>query len=308
MSGVRWMLLVVTMMAVPPAAAESWDIESFTYWLSGPQPALIAASGFDLAIVDYSADGTQAGAFDRAAVRRMQRKPDGGRRLVLAYLSIGEAETYRYYWRRSWAENPPPWLGEENPDWPGNYKVRFWHDGWQRILLGDERAYLDRILAAGFDGVYLDVVDAYWFFQVQGRKTAADEMIDLVMRIAAYARGARPGFLIVPQNAEDLLAQPRYRGVIDAIAKEDLWYGLAGPDTRNDPDTVAWTTKHLAMARDDGKAVLVVEYPETRKTVADVYARARRQGYTPYASVRALDRMVINRGLDPGMPGLEMRE
>ena len=62
----------------------------------------------------------------------MQRKPDGGARIVLAYLSIGEAEDYRSYWQRDWSVSPPAWLGAENPDWPGNYAVNYWDEAGRR--------------------------------------------------------------------------------------------------------------------------------------------------------------------------------
>ena len=75
-------------------------------------------------------------------------------------MSIGEAEDYRFYWREEWDDSGPSWLDVENADWPGNYKVRFWDSGWQSIML----QYADRILAAGFDGVYLDIIDAYEVF------------------------------------------------------------------------------------------------------------------------------------------------
>lgn len=94
-------------------------------------------------------------------VERLQSKPGDGRRLVVSYLSIGEAEEYRYYWRESWYESPPPFLEEENRDWPGNYLVRYWEPEWKAILFGSSSAYLDRILSAGFDGVYLDIIDAF---------------------------------------------------------------------------------------------------------------------------------------------------
>ncbi|TAN37800.1 MAG: hypothetical protein EPN23_04615 [Verrucomicrobia bacterium] len=43
-----------------------------------------------------------------------------------AYLSIGEAGDYRGYWEKEWSAQPPTWLGAENPDWKGNFKVRYW--------------------------------------------------------------------------------------------------------------------------------------------------------------------------------------
>jgi cysteinyl-tRNA synthetase len=100
----------------------------------------------------------------RTEVASLQKKPTGARRLVLAYLCIGEAEDYRPYWEAEWRARPPEWLLEENPDWPGNYLVRYWHSEWQRVVLDA----LTATLAAGFDGAYLDRVDAYESFEGSG--------------------------------------------------------------------------------------------------------------------------------------------
>ncbi|RLG41300.1 MAG: hypothetical protein DRO05_04290 [Thermoproteota archaeon] len=44
---------------------------------------------------------------------------------LIAYLSIGQAESCRSYWREGWKLNPPHCLDAEDPEWPGNYWVRF---------------------------------------------------------------------------------------------------------------------------------------------------------------------------------------
>ena len=62
-------------------------------------------------------------------------------------------------------EHASSWLEEENPDWSGNYKIRYWDKNWQQIIFGNPDAYLDKILKAGFDGVYLDLVDSYEYFE-----------------------------------------------------------------------------------------------------------------------------------------------
>ncbi|NLI47516.1 MAG: hypothetical protein GX414_10470 [Acidobacteria bacterium] len=127
--------------------------------------ATLAATDFDLVLVDlFFNDGA---ALTPAEVSALKTKARGGRRLVVAYLSIGEAEDYRYYWRPEWAVSPPAWLGEENPDWPGNYKVDYWHPGWQAIIRGGAGSYLQRILDAGFDGVYLDLIDAFECYETR---------------------------------------------------------------------------------------------------------------------------------------------
>jgi len=83
----------------------------------------------------------------------------------LAYISIGEAENYRYYWQSQWNNDPPIWLDEENPDWHGNFKVRYWEPEWQNIIYGNNQSYLKKVLDAGFDGAYLDIIDAFEFFE-----------------------------------------------------------------------------------------------------------------------------------------------
>jgi cysteinyl-tRNA synthetase len=80
-------------------------------------------------------------------------------------MSIGESEDYRYYWQASWNTAKPEWMNAENPDWPGNFKVKYWHTEWQSIIYGNDGSYLKKILDAGFDGVYLDIIDAFEFYE-----------------------------------------------------------------------------------------------------------------------------------------------
>lgn len=121
------------------------------------------ATNYDILIIDlYFADGT---AFSASEIGELKLKKNGGRRLVISYISIGEAENYRYYWKDDWKKNKPSWLDTENPDWPGNFKVKYWDPGWQQIIFGNDNAYIKRIADAGFDGAYLDIIDAFEFFE-----------------------------------------------------------------------------------------------------------------------------------------------
>ncbi len=118
-------------------------------------------SAFDLLIIDATFNGS---ALTLTEINSLKHKPQGGKRLVFAYLSIGEAETYRKYWQQSWQTAPPDWLAEKNPDWDGNFKVHYWEKEWHDILFGTKSSQLDLIIAAGFDGSMLDVVDAYQYY------------------------------------------------------------------------------------------------------------------------------------------------
>ncbi len=123
----------------------------------------IAATNYDIVLIDLFFNDNQQLTSDD--INKLKTKQNGGKRLVICYMSIGEAEDYRYYWQREWKPGNPEWLETENPNWKGNYKVRYWEKDWQKIIFGNDDAYLDRILNAGFDGVYLDIIDAYEYFE-----------------------------------------------------------------------------------------------------------------------------------------------
>lgn len=123
----------------------------------------LASTNYDLIITDLFFEDD--GAFTIAEINRLKQKANGGKRLVVCYLSIGEAEDYRYYWQSEWRKNKPVWMEKENPDWAGNFKVRYWDKAWQDIIFGNDSSYLKKIINAGFDGVYLDIIDAYEYFE-----------------------------------------------------------------------------------------------------------------------------------------------
>ena len=258
-------------------------VRTWVYQLDRIDPRAIAASGFDLAVVDYSADGSAESAFSPGTLDMMKRKPDGSRRIVLAYMSIGEAEDYRFYWQEDWSRNPPSWLDAENPDWPGNYKVRYWDPTWQSLIFGSPDAYLDHILDAGFDGVYLDIIDAFEYYEDQ-RPSAVRDMVELVRGIGAYGRARSSGreFYVIPQNGERLLAHPDYLEAVDGIAKEDLFWGYDGMEAPTPQNERDFSMSFLGRATAAGKVVLTVDYLIASDFVGDLYQRARALGFIPY--------------------------
>ena len=299
-------------------------VDSWGYQLQNVRSRLVAKDKFDILVVDYSRDGTEARAFSREAVARMRHRGNGPERIVLAYLSIGEAEAYRYYWQPSWTSTAehslipkgfrgatdgnsigvkdskiplaeltsaaPSWLAAENPAWRGNHLVRYWDPVWQNIIFGSPSAYLDKIIDAGFDGAYLDKIDSNDDWQAT-RPTAERDMVAFVKTLAAYARARHPGFLIVPQNAEELLKHKDYLKTIDAIAKEDLLYGGAQrKDGEANPKAeIQLSKKYLDLAQKAGRKVLVVEYLSELTTIVRANKTLTASGYVPFFARRALD-------------------
>ncbi len=122
----------------------------------------VTATNYDVVIMDLFV-GDEA--FTAAEVNQLRSKANGGKRLVICYMSIGEAEDYRYYWQNSWNSDRPSWVAAENPNWPGNFKVKYWNADWQALIYGESDSYLTKITNAGFDGVYLDIIDAFEYFE-----------------------------------------------------------------------------------------------------------------------------------------------
>ncbi|MGE0481091.1 MAG: endo alpha-1,4 polygalactosaminidase [Phycisphaerae bacterium] len=121
----------------------------------------LAGTPHDALVIDAYFDGEL---LTNAEVATLKTRATGARRLVIAYMSIGEAEDYRDYWQPAWRTEPPPFVVAENANFAGNFVVRYWDAEWRQIIVGAD-GYLDRLLDAGFDGAYLDIIDAFEFFE-----------------------------------------------------------------------------------------------------------------------------------------------
>jgi cysteinyl-tRNA synthetase len=277
-------------------------VKSWGYQLADLTVEEAAKSPYDLLVIDANLGLASGKPVSRADVDRLKRKPDGSQRMVVAYLSVGEAEDYRadYFSPEYLSEDAPDWLLKENDKWRGNRLVRFCHEGWQRTILGDddgrnlynilEPSPLYRIVETGFDGVYLDRVDAYAELG-QECPDGARKMVDFVVRIGAHARKRAPGFLMILQNAEELTRHKAMLDAIDGIAKEDLFYGADHSQSLNAPAMITGSLGHLKAVKASGRAVLVVDYVTAPETKADAKKRIEAEGFVPYIGPRDLGRL-----------------
>jgi uncharacterized protein (TIGR01370 family) len=279
------------------------DSESWIYWLADPDADAIGDADGAYVVTDYSVDGSDAGAFASGDVETMSADGD---RLVLSYLSIGEAEEYRDYWDPAWDADgdgepdagAPSWLGPMNPEWPGNYKVRYWEAGWQQILLG-AGGTLEPILDAGFDGVYLDIIDAYFYWsedapaaELRPMEDTAEDMIALIEAIGAAGRASDPDFEIFPQNGEyvgyDAGDQmDRLLDAIDGFGVEDVFCpGDAEEDNDFEPDE--GRLEVLDEVIDAGKVVLAVDYLTDQDLADQFLDEASGHGFHTCVALRDL--------------------
>ena len=122
----------------------------------------IEVTNYDLVLIDLFFGDTQD-SFVKADIDRLKIKPGGAKRLVISYINIGAAEEFRYYWKDEWKKGSPSWIKKDYEDYDDEYWVEYWSSSWQNIIYGNNNSYIKKIIDAGFDGAYLDNVEAYYF-------------------------------------------------------------------------------------------------------------------------------------------------
>jgi cysteinyl-tRNA synthetase len=165
--------------------------------------------------------------------------------------------------------------------------VQFSDPDWQSVIFGAPESFLDRILAAGFDGVYLDRADAYQDLE-DAAPGAEDAMSGFVQRLADHAHRINPNFLIVMQNAEELVNSKSVLARLDGIAKEDLLYGTANSEAPNPVQMVRDSVGNLRKAKRAGLKVLILEYARTGEAIAAAQHLAQREGFVLHITDRML--------------------
>ena len=188
----------------------------------------IAASEYDMVVLDFIPSEEDNTGYPMAeVVAQLHRAAHP--KLVIAYIDIGQAEDYRTYWQQDWGIGHPTWIAGDDPDgWEGNFPVAYWDDEWRSIWLSDN-GYLQAILEAGFDGVYLDWVEAYSDENIIAAAKRDDvdprqEMVWWVGDISDFTQTQQPDFVIIAQNAAELAEDDEYLAIIDAIAQEQVWF------------------------------------------------------------------------------------
>ncbi len=300
----------------------------------------LAASQYDMLVIEPTrTDAESANFATKGMVDRLKgtlASDSVHRKLIIAYVDIGEAEDWRWYW--TWSKEAedaqvpadvdlpadwPEYIVARDPDgWAGNYPVAYWEEDWKNIMIyGPNRAAsanedfvssLDEVIQDGFDGIYLDWVEGFENEHVMAAAEAAgldaaEEMISFIEEIRSYARARNPDFLVIQQNAAALIdGRPELLQHIDAIAQEGIWFdGVAGDDWadtagyfRNDDMLSGEYVGLLDRYLAAGVPVFNCEYG-LADDASDAYQLSYDYGSVPYVTRRSLSRLTDT--LPPGM-------
>lgn len=273
------------------------SVKKWVYQLQGYQNDKldqITRNAFDMAVFDLARDANTS-YFTRTEISAL--KVSG--KIALAYFTIGSIEDYRPELAQVEKEMPDIILGRVD-GWPQERYVKYWDARWWPIVQGR----IDQAIAAGFDGAYLDLIFAYEDIPPAQvgltRAQLARKMVELIAKIADYARGKQAGFLIVPQNNPELYTaydKPGnwnlYLKSIDALAVENLYYLDTGGRC-----TATWCAENIANSKEvakQGKPVFSVDYTEVSANIRDAYQKADAAGFIPYVSVAGLPECYLAR-------------
>jgi cysteinyl-tRNA synthetase, unknown class len=119
----------------------------------------LMGSNYDALLIDVTHRGRDP--LTKADLRALHYKNLGAPRLVLADLPIGRAFDSRWYWQKGWGAGNPSFLFAPDSHDLGAFYADLRDPQWKELL----GKYIQGIIDTGFDGVVLDELDTYRWFE-----------------------------------------------------------------------------------------------------------------------------------------------
>jgi len=227
----------------------------------------------DFLVIDYSFDGSGDNEIPQEDIQKLK---DSGKK-VFAYLSIGEAEDYRFYWREEYNQKKPDWIVRENPEWKGNYTIRYWTPPWKEIV----KEYMTRIQKAGFDGLFLDKVDAYDDFKPEDipHIDPRTEMIILLYHIFRTNQELGANFQFILNNGESIAIEDQLVSDFSfAILVESLY--TDGDNQERTLEEYGPREKNLKALDKQKKWILLLEYVTSKDLQTKIKKKAKKNHFS----------------------------
>lgn len=201
---------------------------------------------------------------------------------IISYLSIGEIENYRFYYPSLTQKVK----GAINPLWKDNQTANYWEREWHDVIV---EQYLPKILNAHFDGVFLDIIDAFERFPDKAAK--AEEMANLVIEISKKAKSVNKNFVVILQNGIHIrrhLKDPdRLMDAIDGVNVENVFF--EGNLTQDNPfKENLEILEDIRFYQQHSKFVLSLEYLQKPELLKNYFSYAKKIKVIPLAAEKKL--------------------
>ena len=261
--------------ATPFAAAERWVV------VYSEKPAVEEFRDYGLVVLD---------SLHHPPIRPLLEQ----KKTVIGYISLGEVESYRDYYKAVEKEGI---LYEKNPNWPDSRFIDVRDRRWTKRVIEE---LIPRLLHKGFQGIFIDTLDNPAELErrdpvkFKGMTAGAANLVKAIRR-------HYPRIYIMLNRAYEIL--PAVDGQIDAVLGESVFteidfekktYRRADPKVYR--QQVEWLT--AAKTRQPRLKIYTLDYwpPTDAAGVARIYAEQRKNGFIPYVSVKDLDRVLKEPG------------
>jgi len=210
----------------------------------------------------------------RETIRKLQERGTK----ILAYVNLGMAEEWRSYWKERWRRSPPRWIAEKSREWDGEYVVMFWHPAWKRII----RKILKSIAREGYDGILLDNVDVYEYWEGRGYRA-----VENLLATIKWIRLTYDGEIYVNIGSGlKLLYNKEFINLVDGILREEVWASYKGAI---DPEETREILNALTYAKQHGKGVVILDYSNDEHVINVILSRCEALGFKCYIGSRDLN-------------------
>jgi uncharacterized protein (TIGR01370 family) len=209
---------------------------------------------------------------------------------LIGYLSLGEAESYRTYYKDLESKNL---LLKANPNWKDHRVIDVRNPAWASYVTD---TLIPPILAQGFDGIMLDTMDSVIQLEDDDPKQYAGMKQAAVILIKTI-RARYPNIKIMLNRGFNIL--PLLAGSVDMVMAETT-YSLWSPDTK--PALVPIAERqyyldllHAAQQQSPALKIYTIDYwpPDDKKGVENVYRAQRAEGFVPYVATPNLQNIYM---------------
>lgn len=205
-------------------------ITSWAYNLKDIDLDILMKKNIDMVVIDLSIN-------DKNITKEQIQKLKDSEKVVIAYVSLGEAEDYREYWKDEWKTNKPSWIGNESKLWKGNFQVKeLMSKEWTDI----SKSILTKTKELGFDGILV------------GGISTNDQVNLYIARVTEFVKKNDSNFKVYVQDyfSNDII------DTIDGVVKQGLSYSLFGVANKNLEKDI----EVLKSISSKGKKVFVIEF------------------------------------------------
>ncbi|MCX7835326.1 MAG: hypothetical protein N2450_04560 [bacterium] len=275
----------------------------------------LANSGYDLIIMDYSQNGTEALKFTRSEIDLLRIQSNA---LVFVKYPLGVAKESYSYWQNVWDLNhdglpdstAPRWLIRKRSMASDEWLVRFWDDEWKFLSTLSNQSHLVHILEASYDGCYFTSLDSW--NEISEIPNLELTFKNSVIEIIDSLKRRFPWMKFIGENVNSLSRYPDLVNQMDGVIQTEFVWGYNGQDGVYVPEERRNQIANILMPFQlSGKFIGIIDFPfssSTNRVIFDEvslnkiyqgYQIALNYRYIYYPAVRELNDLTIVPNYEP---------